>query len=549
MDRKVRIKQSRKPIRVKRPAEQTTEEEAPSASKTRRTEEKEEEIQAEETEETQEEQPEDQFEDEFEEDGEGDEVVDAADEEPGDEREELAKVEMDMRDMEEALPELKVWQPGDRALEEGEELVCEPSAYDMLHRMTSEWPCLSFDVIRDSLGVQRTRFPHTVYFAAGTQASSPGKNKILLLKVSQLRRTKHQRADDVSSSDDEGEDGDEGEEEEEKEGEKEEGKSKDEEDGVDDDPIMETREIKHEGGVNRLRCMPQQPHVIATWADTGKVNVWNVEPWLKSFDVPPSAKLPVAPRPVQSLVHKEEGFALDWSLVAEGCLVTGDATGSVYLWRPAAAAGAARWSAEGPFRGHASSVEDLQWSPTEPAVFASCSSDKTIRVWDARQKNAAMRVCNAHDSDVNVISWSRIKNFLMVSGSDDGSFRVWDLRTFQDGSPISDFRYHSKPITSIEWSPDDESTLAVACADNSVTIWDLSLEEDDSTPAATAVAASPTTAAEEDKVEVPAGVPPQLMFVHQGQDEIKEVHWHPQIPNSLISTSVDGFNIFKPSNL
>ena len=107
-------------------------------------------------------------------------------------------------------------------------------------------------------------------------------------------------------------------------------------------------------------------------------------------------------------------------------------------------------------------------------------------------------------------------------------------------TPVSDFRYHTKPITSIEWSPFDESTLAVASADNSLTIWDLSLEADtDEQAAAADDAAAP---AEDD-------VPPQLMFVHMGQNDIKELHWHPQIMNTLMSTALDGFNILKPANL
>ena len=44
--------------------------------------------------------------------------------------------------------------PGNEILE-GEELVVDNSAYEMLHQMGVEWPCLSFDRITDKLGGQR----------------------------------------------------------------------------------------------------------------------------------------------------------------------------------------------------------------------------------------------------------------------------------------------------------------------------------------------------------------------------------------------------------
>lgn len=40
-------------------------------------------------------------------------------------------------------------------MEEGEVLDYDSSAYDMFHQMTMEWPCLSFDIIPDTLGDNR----------------------------------------------------------------------------------------------------------------------------------------------------------------------------------------------------------------------------------------------------------------------------------------------------------------------------------------------------------------------------------------------------------
>lgn len=101
-------------------------------------------------------------------------------------------------------------------------------------------------------------------------------------------------------------------------------------------------------------------------------------------------------------------------------------------------------------------------------------------------------------------------------------------------APVASFKWHTGPITSIEWHPTEDSIFAASGADDQVTLWDLAVEQDDEEMGV----ANPSS-------EDGRAVPSQLLFVHQGQKDIKEVHWHPQIPGAVISTALDGFNIFK----
>jgi ribosome assembly protein RRB1 len=52
-----------------------------------------------------------------------------------------------------------------------------------------------------------------------------------------------------------------------------------------------------------------------------------------------------------------------------------------------------------------------------------------------------------------------------------------------------------------------------------------------------------------DNAMAPADLPAQLLFIHAGQTDVKEAHWHAQIPGMLASTAADGLHVFKPYNI
>lgn len=340
--------------------------------------------------------------------------------------------------------------------------------------------------------------------AAGTQAGNAEGNSLILMKVSRLNKTYNEDEED----EDEDEEDDETEE------------------ATDDDPILETANLGTPS-VNKVKVMPQADKnaLVATWADTGKVNVYDVRKYLIAVDSGSSSLLPKKemPRFVVSS-HKNEGFALDWSPSVMGRLLSGDCT--KYIYETDTNSGT---TVSKPYESHTGSVEDLQWSPTEKDVFASCSVDKTVKIWDSRATaRKAMITVTAHKSDINSLSWNKKVPYLLATGSDDCSFSVWDLRNFKPEATVAHFTFHEEPICCVEWNPNDDSQLAVVSEDNQVTIWDMALEADEG--------------------EEPTEFPPQLFFVHQGQHEVKEAHWHPQIPNLVATTSADGFNLFITAN-
>ncbi|KAF7347637.1 Ribosome assembly protein rrb1 [Mycena venus] len=412
--------------------------------------------------------------------------------------------------------------PGRHKLGPDEILEPDDSVYIMRHSMKVTWPF------------------------AGTQAASAKDNEVLVYKMSSLHKTQSRGGKGACfTSDriliifyflkmtptqkDENED--------------------DDDENLDEDPIVEFRSIPHVGGVNRVRAQPlppssqlppvTQPYHVASWADTGKVHIWDVRPLMESLDVPGySVDKRRAHTPVYTVNNhgRAEGFAMDWAATGSSLrLLTGDIHSKIYLTTTSPSGFSTNAQ---PFTSHTSSVEDLQWSPTDLTVFASCSADQSVMIWDIRTKGrqSAGAIDSAHDSDVNVISWSRSTAYLLLSGGDEGRYQGLGPPEYQETrdpnpAPVASFSWHKAPITSIEWHPTEDAIFAASCADDTVTMWDLGVEPDDDEMGGVD--------------DTDSEMPPQVMFIHQGQNEVKELHWHPQIPGAIISTASDGFNIFK----
>eukprot|EP01082_Thalassiosira_pseudonana_P001338 g615.t1 g615 contig10:397702-399063(+) len=424
--------------------------------------------------------------------------------------------------------------------------------------------------------------------AVGSQADKKSNNKLTILRMSDLSRIPGSKREKTEKELDDEMLGEEWKHEDEDDSES---SSDEEEEEEELDAVLEHYSFPHtSGGINRVRVCPHNSDVVGVWSESGVISLYDVGGAIDVLDrssmgsnntkkekdsnnTNAAANMSVRKMRKDPFFvysgHSTEGYALDWSRVTPGRLATADCDGNIHIWNASHPVtpndivakyknnspwGNSSFEVKPTYAPHGDnldnpSVEDLQWSPSEATVLASAECGGFVRIYDVRCPNKAMISNKIHGSgaDVNVISWNRLVGNLLASGGDDGSFCVWDLRNFQSPDPsqppkpLARFHSHRTPITSLEWHPTDESMIAVS-DDNGTYIYDLSIEEDDPDH-------NNNGAEEADGGGVEGVIPPQLLFVHSGSEMTKEIHWHPQIPSCVVTTSLSGFSVFIPSNL
>ena len=76
---------------------------------------------------------------------------------------------------------------------------------------------------------------------------------------------------------------------------------------------------------------------------------------------------------------------MEWSPKTFGRLAAGTCDAALWIYTPADenCSTFVKEVAVG-LQGHTDSIEDIQWSPTQDQVLATCSVDQTIKLWDLR---------------------------------------------------------------------------------------------------------------------------------------------------------------------
>ena len=98
--------------------------------------------------------------------------------------------------------------------------------------------------------------------------------------------------------------------------------------------------------------------------------------------------------------------------------------------------------------------------------LASGSDDKSVRLWDVRQPEAAPTILRGHEDVVRSVAF-RIDGQQLASGSDDRTVRLWDLRQPEAAPTILS---HEATVNSVAFSPVGWQLASVSW-DGTIRIW------------------------------------------------------------------------------
>ena len=153
-----------------------------------------------------------------------------------------------------------------------------------------------------------------------------------------------------------------------------------------------------------------------------------------------------------------------------------------------------KWTPERPrsvatLKAHSSCVYQALFSPHQPDIIATCSTDGTVKIFDLRTPayasgptsnsftdpvSAAVLTVPASGTELLSIDWNKYRPFVLASAGVDKVVKIWDCRMASTVPPTSQsvggtcelqLPGHEYAVRKVQWSPRRADILATASYD------------------------------------------------------------------------------------
>lgn len=253
--------------------------------------------------------------------------------------------------------------------------------------------------------------------------------------------------------------------------------------------VSTLQKINHQGDVNKLLYMPQNPDVIASGNNYGELVIYDRtkhSTYKNNDDIEiddPELRLGTSESD-NEVSDNNEIFALDWNKQQEGMIISGNMKGEINLYDIKSQFKSKSDKLISPlqrFNSDTFGINDITWVPDHDSIFTAVDEGGYFKMYDIRISNDNKgMIINQQLSTtaINSVSMNPVNLMFTAIGDNDGNLQIWDIRNIknQQQQQTSIFnlpKIHQDSITRVKWHPKYHNVLGSCSNDKQVKLYDL----------------------------------------------------------------------------
>jgi hypothetical protein len=123
---------------------------------------------------------------------------------------------------------------------------------------------------------------------------------------------------------------------------------------------------------------------------------------------------------------------------------------------------------------HSRAITDINFSPLQPDLLATCAVDAFVHCWDLRVSARPVISFSDWFAGATQVKWNR-RNTHIVASSHDKYLHIWDDR--KGALPLKTIEAHQTKIYGIDWSRTEETKIVTCSLDRTIKVWDYEVSE------------------------------------------------------------------------